>query len=82
MKSIKLENQEQFNKLKKGDVVVVQWKKDSWAYKQYGEITHHNIWGINEADELILNFRRNIYFDVEYFLQGRSYAKEVYLMTV
>jgi hypothetical protein len=77
MKLVKLETKEQFEQLKKGDIVMVQWRPNSREYKKGTPITVNKIWGINHSNELILNHRTNSYFDIDLYLRGESYALEV-----
>ena len=81
MQIIKLESQEQFDQLKKGDLVVVEWKPSSLEYKNGRPITTNRIWGVNELNELILNRRTNSYFSIDMYLEGTSQAREAYLLT-
>jgi predicted transcriptional regulator len=78
----KLEMQDQFNQLKKGNVVICRWKEGSRQYKELGEITHHNFYEINRSNEMILNKFRNDYFNISMYLKCTSYVSEVYLVTI
>ncbi|HFJ9331853.1 TPA: hypothetical protein ACGW5B_005314 [Bacillus paranthracis] len=80
MNFVKLETQEQFDQLKKSDVVIVKWKQGARQYKELGEITHHASCTINRINELILNVRRNDYLSIDNYLTGRSWAEEIYVV--
>lgn len=80
MQFIKLENQEQFKELKKNDILIVKWKEKAREYRESKPITHNSIWGINDINEVILNRRTNSYFNINMYLNGESYAEEVYLV--
>lgn len=82
MQFIKLETQDQFNQLKKGNVVICRWKEGSRQYKELGEITHHNFYEINRLNEMILNKFRNDYFNISMYLECNSSVSEVYLVTI
>ncbi|MFB0841806.1 hypothetical protein [Paenibacillus oleatilyticus] len=81
MKFIKLETAEQLKSLKKGDIVLVEWKEIAREYRPNRPITHHSIHGVNMLGEVILNAGNNSYFDIEWYLQGKSTAKEVWLVS-
>lgn len=68
----RLLNQEQFNKLKKGDFVIVDWGFKLSAYK---------IHGILPGNELLLSKKKNHYFIIDMYLDGTSNAKIAYLVT-
>ncbi|PGK30695.1 hypothetical protein CN907_27335 [Bacillus anthracis] len=80
MDFVKFETQEQFNQLKKSDVVIVKWKQGARQYKELGEITYHAACTIKRINELILNVRRNNYLSINNYLIGRSWAEEVYVV--
>lgn len=70
----KLATVDQFKELKKGDMVIVLWKKgDLNAYKIHGII--------NDNKELLLSKKRNHYFIIDMYLNGESFAKEAWLVT-
>lgn len=75
MKFTKLETKEQFNKLKKDDPVLVNWGINipPELYQIYGLI--------NDDKELLLCKSRNHYFIISMYLDGKSSAKEAYLVT-
>ncbi|MED4572829.1 hypothetical protein P9302_25795 [Brevibacillus agri] len=77
----KLESKEQFDQLKKGDIVVVEWKPSSMEHRKGRPITSNHIWGMHNGNELILDKRTNSYINVDMYLRGESHAKEVYVLT-
>jgi hypothetical protein len=77
---VKLERQEQFDHLKRGDIVVVKWRPGSVEFKKGKPITSNTIWGINKNNELILNSRINSYFIIHLYLRSKSHAAEAYLI--
>lgn len=80
MQFIKLESREQFDQLQKNDILIVKWKERAKEYREGNAITHNSIWGINDINEVILNRRTNSYFNINMYLNGESYAEEVYLV--
>lgn len=81
MKITKLETKEQFDQLKKGDLVIAEWKDYAKESKD-SPITSTKIWGINGNYELILNSRTNSYFCINRYLNGESACKEAFKITV
>lgn len=71
MKLIKLETKDQFFQLKKRDLVIVQWNNNDIAvYKIYGLVDY----------DLVLCKRRNYFIAIDMYLQGKSKAKEAWLI--
>jgi hypothetical protein len=80
MQIIKLIQREQFELLKRGDKLIVQWAYHSTTGHKFDEITMTEIWGLNHNHEVIVRKKDNLYFSVEMFLEGLSCAKEAYLV--
>ncbi|PLR99532.1 hypothetical protein [Bacillus sp. T33-2] len=80
MQLIKLESQEQFDKITKKDILIVKWRKGSYNSKE-GEVQSYKGCFINRLNEMILNVKKNTYFDIHMYLRDGSFAEEVYLIT-
>jgi hypothetical protein len=80
MNLIKLDNQKQFDALKKGDNINVKWRPGSLEYKKGNEIAHYSKVEINRSNDIILEKRRNVYFIIHLYLDDSSQA-EVHLET-
>lgn len=80
MKVIKMTSEEQLKSLQKGDRLIVEWKEGSSAYKKGEPITMTKIWGINHISEVIVRLKDNLYFSIENYLNGKSVAKEAWLV--
>ena len=80
MQLVKLENQEQFNKLKKGDLIVVVWKSSATEHRNGKEIAHYSVVEINRYNEIILRKRDNVYFNIGMFFRDESHAAEAYAL--
>lgn len=84
MRITKLKTINQFKKLKKGDFVVVEWKKGAEEYDSGQKITFNKIYGIMENEgeklELILDYENNSYFNIQKYLNGSSLVKDAYLL--
>lgn len=80
MQIIKLTTREQLLALKKGDKLIVQWTYHTATGHKFEEITMTEIWGLNNIPEVIVRSKDNLYFNIEAFLEGRSCAKEIYLV--
>lgn len=89
MQLLKLERQEQFDELEKGDIVVVKWNHRSDEHraavrkKKIKEsephfIGHYNMIEITRLNEVVLEVKRNIYFNIQMYLDGESTAVEAY----
>lgn len=76
----KLTTEQQFLKLNKGDILVIEWGQGSSPYRHGKFITHEPIWGLNSIREVITNKAKNYYFSIERYLEGLSGAKEIYLI--
>ncbi|RFU71250.1 hypothetical protein D0469_02430 [Peribacillus saganii] len=77
---IRLTTKEELMNLKKGDILLVQWKRNAPEYKQNGEITHHNVHRITRFNEVILDENQNTYFNIGLYIAGTSFVKEVCLI--
>jgi hypothetical protein len=82
MNFVKLERREQFDKLKKGDIIIVRWRERAVETRKGNPITYNKIHGIVNGTELLLNIRNNSYFDYIMYLNGESTAEEAYTVTV
>ena len=89
MKFVKLVSKEQLDAVKVGDVLLVQWKPGAMESRRFGGLTHNNVQDIVHIPpmegqegytEITLNSRINSYFNVEMYIQGTSFASEVYLV--
>lgn len=82
MKLVRLTTREQFENLKKDDLILVKW----WVFF----VRHHEgarekmCYNIFEnkarSNEIICRYKGNHYFNYELFLENRSNAEEVYLI--
>lgn len=77
----KLETREQFNKVDENSLLIVQWGAGSHA-KHLGEtITAGKVYEVKpHYDEVIVRIKDNLYFNIQMYLDGKSGAKEVYLV--
>lgn len=77
----KLETREQFDKVGKDSLLIVQWGAGSHA-KHLGEIiTAGKVYtAIPRLDEVVVRKKDNLYFNIQMYLDGKSGAKEVYLV--
>jgi hypothetical protein len=80
MQILKLATKEQLQSLKKNDMLLVEWREGSTAYKKGEPITMTRIWGINHINEVIVRYKDNLYFSIDNFVEGVSVAREVYLV--
>jgi hypothetical protein len=80
MQIVKLTTREQLESLKKGDKLIVQWAFNPNSGRKFNEITMTEIWGINHIHEVIVRAKDNLYFSIGTFLEGKSFAREVYLV--
>lgn len=82
MDLVKLETREQFRKLKRGDLVVVKWQPGAQQSKRTGKVVcHYSMLELKErSDELILQKRDNVYFNIEMYLNGGSWATEAFVI--
>lgn len=81
MNLTKLENQEQFDQLKKGDIIIVHWNPGCSEYKKGNMIGNYSMVEINRDNEIILRKKDNIYFNIGMHLKGESYAKVACVVT-
>lgn len=74
----KLETLEEFQNLKKGDTILVEWYRDPYKSRRIElyeiPMTQH------QEDEIICNKRQNLYFNYRLHLANESNTKEVYLI--
>lgn len=75
MKLTKLKTQEQFDRLKKGDIIIVHWESGSTEFKKGNMLAHYSMVEINRSNEIILRKKDNIYFNIPMYLKGKSIAK-------
>lgn len=89
MKLIKLEKENQFKNLEKGDEIIVIWNEEGemWSKEMEGRKLYKILRiqkGSNHSpyeDEIILRKKENIFFNFRLFLNGESkIVKEVYLL--
>lgn len=78
----KLTTIEEFENLKQGDIVVVEYdeKQPYWNKKMQG-IKSYNIHSVKTRQkELILQIKNNHYFNYEMYLNGTSVVKNAYII--
>jgi len=80
MQIIKLTTKEQLQSLKRNDRLIVEWIDGSQAARIGEPITMTRIFGINHINEVIVRLKDNLYFSIDIFVEGKSSAKEVYLV--
>lgn len=82
MKITRIGKIEQFEKLKKGDFVLVEWNDYAVKHdKKRKKIMGYNIIEFKrDAHEIILRKAGNHYFNYEMVIEGRSSASEVLLV--
>lgn len=80
MQLVLLEEQAQFDQLKKDDIIIVKWKPGSSEFKKNRVIGHYSMVEINRNNEIILRVRDNVYFIIEMYLEGTSNAAEAYVV--
>ena len=80
MQLVLLEEQAQFDQLKKDDIIIVQWKPGSYEYKKNHVIGHYSMVEINRNNEIILRVKDNVYFNIEMYLAGTSNTAEAYVV--
>ncbi|MFB5761050.1 hypothetical protein [Paenibacillus medicaginis] len=89
MQLVKLNRQEQFDALKKGDLVIVKWHPRSSEHRLAERrkkiaadapyyIGHYRMVEVNRNNEIILQVRDNVYFNIQMYLDGESTAAEAY----
>jgi hypothetical protein len=72
IKMILLSLQEQFNKLNKGDILIVVWHDGKYGVRHMHSILYNN--------ELVFREGKNNYFSITKYLKGDSIVKEVYIV--
>lgn len=77
MQIIKLTTKEQFDSLKKGDKLIVQWKYKQNTGREWNEIIMSEILKIGE---FVLRLKGSLYFSIDAYLEGKSCASEIYLI--
>jgi hypothetical protein len=81
MKFIKLENQEQFDRLTRKNIVIVKWREGTYNWK-HGEVqSYKNTFIVKRLNELIVNQPKNTYLNISMYLNGESTAEEVYVIS-
>lgn len=73
-----LTKKEEFENLKKKQLIIVKWKEGSSEYVKGNGVREYRIVDINNRNEIILQKRGNIYFDYTMYLNKESNIKEVY----
>lgn len=73
-----LTKKEEFEDLKKKQLIIVKWKEGSREYAKGNGVREYRIVDINNKHEIILQTRGNIYFDYKMYLQKKSNIEEVY----
>lgn len=84
-----LETVEDFQAVKKGDILAVEWHRDSHKgdkrtrFAAYEVVENHYNDGKHNNNEIILQIKNNVYFNFALFcgiVDGRSNAKSVMLI--
>lgn len=80
LKFIKLNKREQFENLKKGDLLLIKWSDDFIRHNDDAQrIMLYNIYqNKSGCHEIICRKKNNHYFNYNCFLEGQSAAVEVY----
>lgn len=80
MKFIKLTEKNQFEELKRGDLIIVEWSNYYVEHVQgVKKIMSYNIYENKKiCNEIICQRRYNHYFNYNMYLNGESNALEVY----
>lgn len=79
-----IETLEDFQRLKKGDIVAVEWKRDMYfgnKQKRFG--TYEIVENKERTNEIILQVKNNVYFNYNMFLNpeiGISNLKSIVLL--
>ena len=73
-----LTKKEEFEELKKKQLVIVKWKEDSSEYVKGNGVREYRIVDITDRHEIILKTRGNIYFNYIMHLNKESNVAEVY----
>lgn len=68
----RLDSREQFNTLKKGQEIFINWKEGSSEYQKGNKVSRYKMVRISNDDEVILKVRGNIYFNIAMYLVGKS----------
>jgi len=86
----KLKTTSDFEQIKKGDILAVEWHRDSYIgnkrtrFAVYTVYENHNNDGKYDKEEIILQLKNNVYFNYKLFLDptmGSSNAKSVVLIS-
>lgn len=79
---IKLTKPEEFENLKKNDLILVKWADYQVKHlPNCKKIMFYNIYeNKKRSDEIICKLRGNHYFNWKIYLQNLSWAEEVYLV--
>lgn len=73
-----LTKKEEFEELKKKQLVIVKWKKGTSEYIKGNGVREYRIVDITDRHEIILKTRGNIYFNYIMHLNKESNVAEVY----
>lgn len=80
MQLVLLEEQAQFDQLKKDDIIIVKWKPGSCEFKKNRVIGHYSMVEVNRNNEIILRKKDNVYFIIQMYLDGTSNAAAAYVV--
>ncbi len=72
----RLDTQEQFNDLKKGQEIVVLWKEGSDEHRRGNKVGKYKMVKVSDSNELILKVQGNVYFNITMYLNGESSAED------
>lgn len=73
-----LTKNEEFEELKKKQLIIVKWKENSEEFKRGNGVREYRVVDILRGKEIICQKRNNIYFNFEMYLKKESTALEVY----
>jgi len=80
MKITKLTTKEQFEKLKRWDLIIVEWS--DYSIKHHDDMKRIMTYRIYEnktrLEEIICKLKNNHYFNYDLYLKGQSHALDVY----
>ncbi|TKJ83772.1 hypothetical protein PaeCFBP13512_22410 [Paenibacillus sp. CFBP13512] len=73
----RLDTQEQFHSLAKGQELIVHWKEASEEHRKGNKISMYKMVRISDDNELILKVKGNVYFNISMYLKGLSAVEDV-----
>lgn len=73
-----LTKKEEFEELKKKQLIIVKWKENAEEYKRGNGVREYRVVDILRGKEILCQKRNNVYFNFEMYLKNESSASEVY----